>query len=85
MTFGGNPGIGAEAARKALVENDRLDANRHETSAGRAALDEEELRDLERTLYVRTSTSPKEGKALPRMTEPVTTRRSLLDRLFRRG
>ena len=83
MTYGPNP-IAAEASRKALVENDRLDANHNDAAASRASLDVEELRDLERTLYV-SPAGATVTETTPAGTGPVARRRSLLDRLFRRG
>jgi hypothetical protein len=98
MTFGINP-IAAEASRKALVENDRLDAHHNETNASRAALDAEELHDLEHSLFYSATTgtiavtpagtpeaaSP-QSAPLPAPAEalPAAARRTLLYRLFRR-
>jgi hypothetical protein len=86
MTFGINP-ISAEATRNALVENDRRDAKANDSSSSRAALDAEELKDLEHSLYRAASASMDPNAALgraPAQTAPVA-RRSLIARLFRRG
>ena len=84
MSFGPNP-ITADAARHALVENDRLDARANDSGASRAKLDAEELRELEQSLYIHSSASAAGAKAGPNVTETVARRRSLIDRLFRRG
>jgi hypothetical protein len=87
MAFGPNP-ISAEAARKALVENDRLDANHNETSSSRAALDAEELQDLERSLYYTGASHPVDSTTSnpdPIPAPAPMSRRGLIARLFRRG
>ncbi len=62
MNIGPNP-LAADAARRALVENDRLDANHNDASASeRAALDAEELRDLERSLYATLQHDGRDGR-----------------------
>ena len=80
MTLGPNP-LHAEAARKALVENDGQAAFDATANASRAALDAEELREIERSQYYGATTAPVAA------TPPATpaTRRSLIARLFRRG
>jgi len=78
MAFGPDP-ITAEAARNALVSNDRLDARAKDSGANRAKLDAEELRELEQSLYVRSTA------AGPNVIATTSPRRSLLDRLLRRG
>ena len=83
MSLGPNP-ITADAARNALVANDRQDARANDSGASRAKLDAEELRELEQSLYIHSSAGPG-AKAGPSATRTVARRRSLLDRLFRRG
>jgi hypothetical protein len=70
MVGGPNPGITGEAIRKALGPEE------HGRDDDRAALDEAELRDLERSEYY-----SEEPAAVP---PSATAPRSLLDRLFRR-
>ncbi len=65
------PGIAAEAARQALVRDDGS------ASDDRSALDEEELRELEREEYY-----PDEAKAQDAVPSPPKA--GLLDHLFRR-
>ena len=75
MTVSGpNPAISGEAIRKALTPEQAAAANRQDASVERAALDEAELQDLERAEYYED--------APPATAEP---RRSILDRLLRRG
>lgn len=83
MTYGPNP-IAADAAHKTLVENDRLDAAAMDARTERAALDTEELRDLEQSLSGRLS-AYQATKSDPLPTPASPARRSLLDRLLRRG
>lgn len=83
MNIGPNP-IAADAARRALVENDRLDANRNDVSRERAALDAEELRDLERSLYAASSATVATTPVVPEVPATQPSRRSLIARLFRR-
>ena len=80
MTLGPNP-LHAEAARKALVENDGQAAFDATANASRAALDAEELREIERSQYYGATTAP--VAATPPATPAV--RRSLIARLFRRA
>jgi hypothetical protein len=47
MTFGPNPGIWADAVRKALNPNDERAARAHDTGAEQAVLDKAELREVE--------------------------------------
>jgi len=47
MTFGPNPGIWADAVRKALNPNDERAARAHETGAEQSLLDKAELREVE--------------------------------------
>lgn len=80
MSSGPNPAIVGEAARKALTPEQTSAANRQDASIERAALDEAELHDLERTEYYDET---------PALTAPGPTpaepRRSIVDRLLRRG
>ena len=73
---GPNPGISGEAIRKALGPEQGAAANQHQASEERAALDEAELRALERVEYYGETPTPEPGP---------TPRRSLLDRLLGRG
>ena len=70
MVGGPNPGITGEAIRKALGPEE------HGRDDGRPALDQAELRELERTEYYREEPAAVQASA--------TVPRSLLDRLFRR-
>jgi len=76
-----NP-IAADITRKGLVENDRQDAIHNDASASRAALDAEELRELEHSLYYTAATLPADPAGT--MPAPSSARRSLIDRIFRR-
>ena len=90
-----NPAISAEATRKALTTAEVAAANRHDASEERAALDEAELRDLERAEYYfgpATVIKPAEydSGTLPVIEPepmPAAGHRGMLDRLFgrRRG
>ena len=82
MTFGINP-IAAESTRNALVENDGTAAFESTENASRAALDVEELREIERSQYYTTATSP--AAAAAPVPTPPAARRSLIARLFRRA
>jgi len=47
MTFGTDPGIWADAVRKALNPSEERAARKNETGAERSALDKAELREVE--------------------------------------
>ena len=79
MTSGPNPAFSADATRKALVTDDIASAARHDTTEQRAALDEAELRGVERAEYYGAADQPSRP-----VSGPAPARRSLLDRLFRR-
>lgn len=77
-----NPSISAEVARKTLVANDEAAASVNAAGGDRAALDAAELHDLERSLYYGKMPDTPSPAAAPM---PATSRRSVIDRLFRRG
>jgi hypothetical protein len=83
MTLGPNP-LHAEAARKALVENDGQAAFDATANASRAALDAQELREIERSQYY-GATSLTKDPGTETVPATPTARRSLIARLFRRG
>jgi len=68
--------IMGEAARKALMHELDEQAAARESAEARAELDAEELRDLERSSYLVSPATADPGQA---------RRRSIIDRLFRRG
>ena len=79
MLSGPNPSITGEAIRKALGTGQTAEANERTESERLAALDEADLRELERAEY------PREPPAAIEPTEvEATPRRSILDRLLRR-
>ena len=87
-----SPGIVADATRKALVVNDGTDAHHNDMNATRASLDEQELHELEHSLYyapLESATAPADASAHPAtMPAPAVSpaaRRRLIDRLLRRG
>ena len=82
MGFRINP-IAAESARNALVENDGQAAFEATEGASRAALDAQELREIERSQYYGAAPTP---TSAPVATTPEGSdaRRSLIARLFRR-
>jgi hypothetical protein len=69
-----NPSIVGEAVRNALTSDESRAADAADASTSRAALDEEELRELERTEFYADAPAP----AAP------APRRTWLDRLLRR-
>jgi hypothetical protein len=73
MSLGGPGPISGEAARIGLTHDQIVEAEAHEAAVSRAALDEEELRELEHAEYY-----PDE----PALAPPRP--RSFLDRLLRR-
>lgn len=80
MSSGPNPAIDGEAIRRALTTKQVDAANLQDAIIERAALDEAELRDLERAEYyaeMPTVTTP--GPT------PVGSHRSTVDRLLRPG
>ena len=76
MTQGPNPPISGTAIVGALG-GDQASADSHTVSATQSALDEAELREIERAEYYA------DKPALP-LPAPQSRRRSFLDRLFRR-
>ena len=80
MAFRINP-LAADAARKALVENDGQAAFEATENASRADLDAQELREIERSQYYGATSA---STSAPIATTPAT-RRSLIARLFRLG
>jgi len=77
MTFGGNP-FAPEGIRKGLGP-DHVAAADASAQQDRAALDEAELRDLERTEYYRES-----SVVIEDATPATRSRKSIIDRLLRR-
>jgi hypothetical protein len=78
MTFGPNPGIWADAVRKALNPNDERAARAHETGAEQALLDKEELRELELSRVYDQAPTVHEA---PQLTRPSRLR-SAIARIF---
>jgi hypothetical protein len=81
MTFGPNPGIWADAVRKALNPKDERAARAHETGAEQAELDKAELRELELSgVYGQTPPADEANVARQPRRPP-----GFLARLFRRS
>ena len=73
-----------ESARNALVENDGQAAFEATENGSRAALDAEELREIERSQYYRAAPASSSAP-VPATPDTPAARRSLIARLFRRG
>jgi len=81
MTFGPNPGIWADAVRKALNPNGERAARAHETGAEQAELDKAELREVELSGVYTETPQPREAtqsRLTPRL-------RNAIARIFRRS
>ena len=81
MLGGPNPSITGSAIGEALGANAHGTTNAHGVSDERMALDEAELRDLEREAYARVALAPTSADP---PTVPAERRTSLIRRLFRR-
>ena len=73
MSWGTNPSVSGDAIRKALGPDEPKGKSQQQT-----ALDEADLRELERAEYYDETPAP---EAVP---TAAPTRRTILDRLFRR-
>lgn len=78
MTFSGSP-FSVEGINKGLGSDQAAAANESSQQQRMAALDEAELRDLERAEYSRATPA-----VLEDATPAIKPRRSILDRLLRR-